>query len=127
MAVTGGVTERFGSGHPKITRTVSVAVTAARLVESTGNRTIGPAGAGSVKVVGVAMQSADAVNDKVACATGGVWNLRAGGAIAAGDYVIAGALGVVVSAGAAPDMRTVVGQAEEAIGNGNDGPVRLLL
>ena len=127
MAVTGGVVERFSSGHPKITYTVGAAVTAARLVELTGNRTIGPAGAGSFKVCGVAMQSADAVNDKVMVMSGGVVNLRAGGAIAAGDYLISGALGVVVAAGIAPDARTVIGQALEAIVNGNDGPVRLLL
>jgi hypothetical protein len=127
MAVSGGVVERFGSGHPKITRTTTAAVTAGRAVESTGNRTIQHAGAGSVKCVGIAMQTSDAANDKIAVATGGVWNMRAGGTIAAGDYVICGAAGVVVSAGAAPDMRTVIGQAEEAITNGQDGPVRLLL
>lgn len=127
MAVTGGITERFGSGHPRITYTTAAAVTAARLVEFTANRTIQPAGAGSVKVAGLAMQTSDAAGDKIAVATGGVWNCRASGAIAAGDYVIAGAAGVVVTSGATPDARTVIGQALEAIANGQDGPVRLML
>lgn len=130
MAVggVGNVTERFGSGAPSITMTGSAAFGAGRLVEVTGNRTVGPAGAGSVKVVGVAKQDYDGVaatGTKVAIATGGVWNCRAGGAIAAGDELICGALGVVVTAGAAPDARTVVGIALEAITNGQDGPVLL--
>lgn len=129
MAVSGGIVERFGSGHPRITRTTSAAVTAGKLVEATGTTTrrIQHAGAGSVKCVGVAMQTSDAAEDKIAVATGGVWMLTASGAITAGDYVICGAAGVVVSSGAAPDMRTVVGQAEESIANGLTGPVRLLL
>lgn len=125
MAVTGGVVERFGSGAPKITMSGGAAITAGRLVEMTGNRTVGPAGAGSFKVVGVAVQDYDGTattGAKLAVATGGVWNLRAGGAIAAGDQLIAGAAGTVVAAGVAPDARTVVGIALEAISNGTDGP-----
>lgn len=129
MAVTGGVVERFGSGHPRISRRTSAAVTAGKLVEATGTATrrIQHAGAASVKCVGVAMQTSDAAEDLIGVATGGVWNLTASGAITAGDYIICGAAGVAVSAGAAPDMRTVVGQAEESIANAQQGPVRLLL
>src|SRR4051794_6606254 len=128
VGTVGSVTERFGSGAPSITMAASAALTAGRLVEATGNRTVGPAGAGSVKVIGVAKQDYDGVaatGTKLAVATGGVWNLRAGGTIAAGDELIAGAAGVVVAAGAAPDARTVVGIALEAIANGQDGPVLL--
>jgi hypothetical protein len=46
----------------------------------TGNRTVGPAGAGSLKVVRRRLQDYDGVaatGAKVAIATGGVWNLTA--------------------------------------------------
>lgn len=128
MAVTGGVVERFGSGSPKITMSAGAAVTAGRILEMSGNRTVQHAGAGSFKVVGVALQDYDgtaATGNKLAVATGGVWNLRASGAIAAGDVLIAGAAGVAVTSGAAPDARTVVAIALEAISNGNDGPCLL--
>jgi len=124
------VSERFGSGAPRITMTAGTAIVAGRLVEFTGDRTVGAAGAASVKVLGLATSDCDAVaatGNKVAIATGGVWNCRAGGAIAAGDYLIAGAAGVVVTAGAAPDARTVVGKAIQAIVNGQDGPCLLNL
>src|SRR4051794_5362355 len=114
MAVTGGVTERFGSGHPSVTYTTTAAITAGRLAEVTGNRTIGPAGANSIKVCGVAKQTSDAPNDKVAVASGGVWTLPASGAITAGDYVKAGAAGVAVSVAADGDPRLIVGQALES-------------
>jgi hypothetical protein len=125
MAVTGGVSERFGSGAPRITMTAGAAVVAGRFVELTGDRTIGPAPAGSFKVIGLAIQDCDGVaatGNKVAVATGGVWNVRAGAAIAAGDQLVPLANGTVGPSGAAPDARTVVGIALQAIGNGNDGP-----
>lgn len=127
MAVTGGIVERFKSGEPAITMTVGAAVTAGQLVEMTANRTVGPAGAGSVKVVGIALQSGSAVGDKITVATGGVFNVLAAGAITAGAALIAGAAGTVVVSGAAPDARTVVGVALEDISNAASGPVKLRL
>lgn len=130
MAVSGGVTERFGSGSPRITMTAGAAIVAGRLVEYTADRTVGPAGAASVKVAGLAIQDCDGVaatGNKVAIATGGVWNVRAGAAIAAGDQLVPLANGTVGPSGAAPDARTVVGVAIQAIGNGLDGPALLTL
>jgi len=133
------VSERFGSGAPRITMTAGTAIVAGRLVEFTGDRTVGAAGATSIKVVGVATSDCDAVaatGNKVAIATGGVWNCRASGAIAAGDLLVAGAAGVVVTlpvvagAWAAADLtntRAVIGVALQAIANGQDGPVLLKL
>lgn len=130
FAVSGGANPRFQGGGPEPTFTTSAAVTAYRLVEVSGNRTIAPAGAASRKVVGVAKQTGSAVGDKVSVATSGVWKLRAQGAIAAGDEVGpgAGADGRVstVAAGATADVtRTIVGLALEAISDGADGLILL--
>lgn len=133
MAVSGGVVERFGSGAPKITMTTAAAITAGRLVELSAARTVQHAAAASLKVVGVAVQTSDAAGDKVAIATGGVWNLTATGAIAAGDQVIAAANGTVSTLAAAAaatladinNARAVVGVALEAIAGGAAGPVLL--
>jgi hypothetical protein len=126
VAVSGGIVEHFGPVDAE-TWTTSAAVIAGRLVEATGNRRCGPAGVGSLVVVGVAMQDASAAEDKVAVATDGVVPCRASGAIAAGQRVIAAAAGDVAAAGATPDARTVVGIAVEAISGGATGPVRLML
>jgi hypothetical protein len=130
VGAVGGVVEVFKSGDPTITMTGSAAITAGQLVEMTGNRTVGPAGAGSVKTVGVALQDYDGVaatGAKLPVATGGVFLLKASGAISAGDALIAGAAGVVVTAGATPDARTVVGFALAAISSGQTGPCILRL
>lgn len=136
MAKTGGVVEAFPSGASKVTMTASAAITAGRLVEITGNRTVGMAGAGSMKVMGVALEGTDFVGtaDKLAIATGGVFLLTATGAISAGDKLIAGANGTVstlAAAGAAyvqaeaNATRQIVGVALEAIANGQTGRVLL--
>jgi hypothetical protein len=133
VAVTGGVVERFGSGAVKITMTLAAAVTAGRLVEMTANRTVQHAGAASLKVIGVALQTGSAVGDKIAVATGGIWNLTASGAISAGDQLIAAATGKVstlAAAGSATltdinNARAVVGNAVEAIADTAEGPCAL--
>lgn len=125
LALSGQAVELFGSGAPNITMTTTAAVTAGRLVEITGDRGVGPAGANSLKVLGVAKQTGSAVGDKPAIATGGVWMLRASGAIAAGDHVKAGALGVVVAVAADGDPRLITGIALAAIVDATDGPVLL--
>jgi hypothetical protein len=129
VTVSGGIVE-FGLSSPR-TYTATATITAdptngGQLVELTGNRTIGPAGAASTKTVGVALQSC-ASGDVIAVATRGVWPMKASGAIAAGDTLVAAAAGAVSTAGATPDARTVIGRAEEAISSGAVGRVRLIL
>lgn len=109
---------------------LAAAVTAGRLVEMTANRTVQHAAAASLKVVGVAMQTGSAVGDKISVATGGVWNLTATGAVAAGDQLIAAAAGTVSTLAAAVgavaadinNARAVIGNALEAINNAAEGP-----
>lgn len=79
----------------------SAAIIGGRLVENTGAGTVGPAGAASIKVLGVAATDA-ATGSKVQ-----VWPLAglthrvtASGAVAAGDNLAAGAAGVVSAIGA---------------------------
>lgn len=126
MALSGGIVEYFPEGQ-NITYTTSAAVTAGRLVEATGDRRIGPAGANSTKVQGVALRTSDAAEDKVAVAHDGVWPCRASGAIAEGDFVKAGAAGVVVAIAADGDPRLIVGRAIQDIADGTDGPIKLML
>lgn len=130
MALSGGVTELFGSGSPTITMTSSAAVTAGRVVEITGNRTVGQAGAGSLKCLGVAKQTSSASGDKLAIATGGVWMLVAAGAINAGDHVEAAANGTVrvlatIDVTGSLSPKAVVGIALAAISDTASGPILL--
>ena len=70
-------------------------------LRSTGSGTVGPAGAASVKVVGVA--AFDAVStDNVTIFAGGVQHAVASGAITAGAVVQAGAAGTVAAGTTAP-------------------------
>jgi Uncharacterized conserved protein (DUF2190) len=122
----GGQTERFLPADV-ITMTASVAVVGGRLVEITGNRTIGPAAAASAKVLGVALHDA-AIGATVGVVSVGVFNLRAEAIIAAGDTVqAAGAAANAGSVGVSTgtDARLVVGKAIEGIAAGASGPVRL--
>jgi hypothetical protein len=83
-----------------ITSTVATsAVVGGRLVEVNGVSTVGPAGAASTKVVGVAAFDA-AVGDKVTIHAGGVQRLTASAAITAGDNLAAAAAGKVAAIGA---------------------------
>ena len=88
-----------------VTFTPSVDVIGGRLVAVTGNRTVGPAGADSAAVVGVA--GFDAVVGEsvtVYARPAGVHSLVASGAIVAGVKVISAAAGKVatISTGANP-------------------------
>jgi hypothetical protein len=136
MAKTGGVVEAFPSGATKVTMSAGAAITAGRLVEISGNRTVIMAGAISNKVVGVALEGSDGVGaptaDKIAVASGGIFLLTATGAVAAGDKVVAGANGTVSTVAVAAatvqgatDTRAIVGIALEAIANGQAGRVLL--
>jgi hypothetical protein len=102
------------NGTAPWTLQASTAVVGGRLVEVTGNGTVGPAGAASVKVLGVA------ANDAASGAKVQVWPLAGlthkvlgTGAIAAGDNLAAGAAGVVAVIGAGT-FGQLVGVADRA-------------
>lgn len=119
----------------------SAAVAEGDVVEITGDMTVAPAAADSVKVVGVAMQTASAANDVIAVQLlGFVFRLKAAGAIAAGDQLQAAGAGAVrtrpaftATIGAAYaevatedallDAASILGVALEAIANGQTGRV----
>lgn len=84
-----------------VTFTASADVIGGRLVSVTGNRTVGPAGADSASVVGVAAVDTVA-GEKVTVFTraGGVQQLVASAAIAAGAKVTSAAAGKIVTQGA---------------------------
>lgn len=97
----GDYTPEFTGGTAPITQQASATVTGGRLVENTGNGTVGPAGAASVKVIGVAG------NDAASGAKVDVWPLpglvhkvTGTGVLNAGDNLAAGAAGVVAAIGA---------------------------
>jgi hypothetical protein len=128
FALTGGVVPLFQGGGPEITMTTTAAVTAGRIVEVSGDRSVRHGQSATTKAVGVAKQTADAVGDKVAVATTGVWMLRAQGAINAGDHlaISAGNDGRVMPI-AANTFPTDIGIALAAIADGADGPVLVRL
>lgn len=79
---------------------------------------------------GVTRQALDAstISDYVAVGKSGVWNLTAGGAVAAFDTVKAGANGTVVTWVSGTDSPAAkVGIAQAAIASGATGPVELRL
>lgn len=84
-----------------ITLKASATITGGQLVEVTGAGTVGPAGAASTKVVGVAAFDA-ATNDNVTIYSGGVQHATTAGTVTAGDVVQAGAAGTVASGTTAP-------------------------
>lgn len=92
----------FAGVMAPITLAASAAVTGGRAVEVTGNSTVGPAGAASTKVVGVAAFDQATVGGKVDVwpLPGIVHEVTASGAISAGDGLVAGAAGVVSTIGA---------------------------
>ncbi len=79
-----------------VTYSASVAVTGGQVVEVTGDRTVGPAAAGSKKVAGVAGFNAP-VGERVTVFSAGVQRPVASGSIAAGDRVVAAANGKVAA------------------------------
>ena len=130
MAVSGGIHPVYTPGG-RVSFAVSAAVTAGQLVEVTGDKTVGPAGAGSRKVVGQALQTASASGDVIPVQIFGfISNLTASGAIAAGDEVnpaAAGAVATLAASGAAyvqaeaNNARSIVGVALPASSNAATG------
>jgi hypothetical protein len=91
----------FATGGAPITLQASATVTGGRLVENTGNGTVGPAGAASTKVIGVAaFDAATGAKVDVWPLPGVVHETTAAGAVAAGDGLAAGAAGTVSTIGA---------------------------
>jgi len=83
-----------------VTFSASADVIGGRLVAATGDRTVGPAGADSAAVVGVAgFDAATGEDVTVFTRAGGVHQLTASGAIAAGAKVSAAAAGKIQTVG----------------------------
>jgi hypothetical protein len=150
-----GVSPVFKSGSPQTFQVISSgAVRAGRLVEfvtETSTTKIQEAGVTSLKVAGVATDDAvgtsvpdadntygtgvtrkafdaSTITDYVAISKAGVWNLLAGGAVAAFDVLKAGAAGTVVPWVSGTDSpAAIIGIAQAAISNGSTGPVDLRL
>jgi hypothetical protein len=102
------------NGTAPWTLQASAAVTGGRLVEVTGNGTVGPAGAASVKVLGVAASdAASGAKVQVWPLAGLTHKVLGTGAIAAGDNLAAGAAGVVAVIGAGT-FGQLVGVADRA-------------
>lgn len=95
MTVSGGSQVVYKPGSV-VSFAVSAAVADGDLVESTGNMTVGPAGASSRKVIGRAMQAADTAADIIAVQIFGyIARLKANGTVTAGDELIPAAAGDV--------------------------------
>lgn len=95
--------------HPQgpVSSTASATVTGGQLVEVTGNNTVGPAGAASLKVVGQALHDAASGSGLTIDADGPVREAVASGAIVAGDLLIAAAAGKVAAGTTANAVRGV--------------------
>lgn len=108
----------FPAVYAPITLQASATVTGGRLVEVTGNGTVGPAGAASVKAIGVAAtDQASGAKVQVWPLAGVVHEVTGAGAIAAGDNLAPGAAGVVAPI-AAGTFGQLVGVALAAAADG---------
>lgn len=104
----------FANGTAPWTLQASATVTGGRLVEVTGNGTVGPAGAASTKVLGVAaFDAASGAKVDVWPLAGLTHKVLGTGAINAGDNLAAGAAGVVAAIGAGT-FSQLVGVADRA-------------
>ena len=124
------IVPRFGAQNLQISYTPNAAIVAGQVVERlAGTRLVTPAGAGSLRVVGVALTDAPAaaahlggakVGDELGVTVARNCVVLVTYALAAvpGDKLIAAASGQVTPAGAAPDARTVIGECFDAAANG---------
>ncbi|WP_435199561.1 capsid cement protein [Janibacter sp. GS2] len=99
------------------TMSAASAVTAGQVVEVAAAGSVGPAGAVSAKVVGVAAFPA-AAGEHLTVIDGGVHRLTASGAVNAGDRVVAATDGAVATSATTPETGTQLGL---ALTNGTDG------
>ena len=90
----------------EFTRTTSAAVTAGQLLSVSGNDTVAPTSAADAAWIGVAAFDAASGAD-VTVLTGGVHELGATGAIAAGANVVGATAGTVATVGAGTAFQVV--------------------
>lgn len=110
MAVTGGTNVVYKPGSI-VSFATSAAVTAGRLVEISGNKTVAHAATKSRKAIGVALQTGSASGDTIAVQLlVYVFKLTASGAITAGDELVAAADGSG-KVSTAPVTATTIGAA----------------
>lgn len=124
------VRPKFGFPALTVSKTAVEALVAGNLLEyRTGVDTVGVAGAASTKVCGVCQDDIPVARSYIGGPQVGdghevvvhrmcVIDVVASGAIAIGDKLIAAAAGRVSAAGAAPDARTVIGEALVAAADG---------
>lgn len=101
-----------------LTATTNAALTGGQLVAVSGDGVVGPAGAASPKVIGVAAFDCGSGSGATVYGRGPVHETTASGAITAGDQVTAAAAGKVATAAAAsgtPDA-TAVNAARAVLG-----------
>lgn len=96
----------------EVTLTASAAITGSQVVVVSGDETVAPAAGASAAAVGVAKYDA-ASGAKVGVVFGGVHELAASGAIAAGDPVTSAAAGAVASF-TGSTYSTIIGKALKA-------------
>ncbi|KQU30336.1 MULTISPECIES: capsid cement protein [unclassified Rhodococcus (in: high G+C Gram-positive bacteria)] len=101
----------------EITRTASAAVTGGQLVVVSGSDTVALSSTATHAWLGVARFDV-ASGDKVTVLSGGVHELTASGAVAAGARVVPAAAGAVADLGAGTDYSQVVGIALAAATGG---------
>ena len=89
------------------TSATSAAVTGGQLLEVTGDNTVGPAGAASLKVVGQALHDAASGASVTYDCDGPIREAVASGAIAAGDLLITAAAGKLAAGTTANAVRGV--------------------
>lgn len=96
--------------NDQFTRTASATIVGGQLVEVTGDNTVGPAAAGSVKVVGVAAQDMPSGGKVSVYARDTIHETVVGtsGDMVAGDAVKAGAAGSIVK-DASPAVLVTIG------------------
>jgi hypothetical protein len=97
--------------------TASATITADQLLEVSGDGTLGPAGAASVSVVGVALAGAASAAPVKALMFGPVLSITSSGAITAGAKLVAGAAGVVTTIGGGTFEKIVGTALTTAAGN----------
>lgn len=125
MALSGGATPVYKPGSV-VTFTTGGAVAAGALVEVTADLTVSQAAAGSIKVVGVALQTSSGAGDKLPVQiVGYVFNMKAKGAIVAGAPVGAASDGSAavstITPAAYADLQKIFGMALQAIADGATG------
>lgn len=106
-----------GAEHVYSGSTASATVTADQLLEVTGDGTVGPAGAASTSVVGLALAGAASGAAVRMLCFGPVLSIASTGAITAGAKVVAGAAGVVATIGAGTFEKIVGTALTTASGN----------